>query len=431
MSARVLRVLLGLVLVGGGGVVGGPAGAAAPREAAAPIGWMDPVTLAPVGAEDVHAVVGPAGDMAVVWERAGAIETAVRPSGGDWGLPAEVVAAHDGDTPLAAYDDNGRLLVVWSVAGTSGPVRLMARVRDDTGAWGAPVRVARREAGTLRVEDLAVNASGDAVVGWLWNQRALVSRGQLDGLWTTGPGWPKTLSVDVALGDGGHGAAMLQRWVGPRTDDVTLTFEVARQTRGGVWGTPRVLQTVDQSPPWVGPGGVAVDAHGVTTVAWQRVGPGDDVVVAMRARPGRAFGGPVVLGQQPTRSEWAVRVLAAPGGQVVVAWVHNAVQGLRAVRRPAGGPWSDPAKVCAGPGLVMDWDLALAEGGAALAAVSRAAHFSAAWGTQTCSMTPAGRWSAPTQVTRAVDAPRVGISDRAAVVVWAGPPGLRARASEG
>lgn len=427
MFSNLSRCVAILALVGSASALGSPAGAAT----AVPSDWMDPVTLAPVGAEDLRAVVSDTGDMAVVWERSGAIEAAVRPAGGDWVLPATVVASAHSDVPLAAYDGAGRLLVVWAWSRAGDPPRVMARVMDDTGTWADPVQVAHRASGTLRAEDLAVNAKGDAVVGWLWRNRALVSRGSLGGGWTTAAAWTKTLTLDVALGDRGLAAAMLQRWVGPRTDDVTLTFEVARQTRAGVWGATRVLQTVDQSPPWVGPGGVAVDAKGVTTVAWQRVTAAATRVVAVRAGPGRAFGAPVVLGRQPTRTEWAVRVLATPAGDVLVTWVHNGVADVKAVRRPAGGPWSEPVVACGGQGVVMDWDVALAHGGRAVVAVSKAAHFAADYGTRTCFMGRAGHWAAPTQVTAAVDGPRVGLGDTDGLVAWLASPGVRARATEG
>ncbi|MFN8195754.1 MAG: hypothetical protein U0R80_15930 [Nocardioidaceae bacterium] len=233
MSSRVGRAVVSLVLVGGAFAVGQAGGAAV----AAPSDWMDPVTLAPVGAEDVHAVVADSGDMAVVWEHAGAIEAAVRPSDGDWAAPVTVAAAH-GDFPLAAFDATGRLLVVWTKAVAGDPVRLMSRAMDDTGVWASAVVVAHRADGAIRADDLAVDTSGDAVVGWLWGNRALVSSGSIGGGWSAPVAWSKTLSVDVALGDGGHAAAMLQRWVGPRSEEITLTFEVARRSPAGVWGRP-------------------------------------------------------------------------------------------------------------------------------------------------------------------------------------------------
>ncbi|MFN8195755.1 MAG: hypothetical protein U0R80_15935 [Nocardioidaceae bacterium] len=104
---------------------------------------------------------------------------------------------------------------------------------------------------------------------------------------------------------------------------------------------------------------------------------------------------------------------------------------VRAAHRPAAGPWEAARTVCRGDGVVMDWDVSLADGGRALVAVSKAAHFKAAYGTQTCFMSKAGRWAAPTQVTAAVDGPRVGLSDSDGLVAWLAGPGLRARATEG
>lgn len=79
----------------------------------------------------------------------------------------------------------------------------------------------------------------------------------------------------------------------------------------------------------------------------------------------------------------------------------------------------------------MDWDVALADGGRALVAVSKAAHFKADFGTRACFMNKAGRWSAATQVTAATDGPRVGLSNTDGLVAWLAAPGLRARATVG
>ncbi|HQR27800.1 MAG TPA: hypothetical protein PLP61_12250 [Nocardioides sp.] len=389
---------------------------------------MSTFLVSPAGATDVHAAASDAGDLAVVWERGGAVEMAYSPADVGFGTRV-VVSAADSSDPRAAYDASGRLLVVWTSAKGGEPPRLMSRVMTDTGTWAAPVQIATRPGGTIRVADVAVNASGQAVVGWLWRDRALVTRGALGGSWSTGAPWRKTLSVDVAIGDGGHAAAMLQGWVGPLADEATLTFAVARQSPAGVWGATKILQTVVQDPPWVGPGGVAVDAQGVTTVAWQRFSGTGTTVVARRARPGRAFGAPVVLAGQPTRSESPVRVLATPDGLVQVAWVHDWIAGVRAVRRPVGGPWSAPAVVCGGDGVVVGWDVALADTGQGLAAVSRAAHFGTQ-GTRTSVTNRAGRWLTPDQVSTIADGPQVAISTNWAVVTWLTPKGVRVTVNE-
>jgi hypothetical protein len=114
-----------------------------------------------------------------------------------------------------------------------------------------------------------------------------------------------------------------------------------------------------------------------------------------------------------------------------VLWVHNAVAGVRAAHRPAGGPWAKAAAVCPGTGIVLDWDVALADGGRALAAVSRVPHFKATYGASTCFMNKAGHWAAPVRVTAATDGPRVGLSNTDGVVAWLAAPGLRARATVG
>lgn len=164
-----------------------------------------------------------------------------------------------------------------------------------------------------------------------------------------------------------------------------MNGEVARQSRAGVWGAALVLQTVDQSPPWVGPGGVAIDAQGVTTVAWQRITGAGTSVVAIRARPGHGFGARVVLGAQPMP-----RHRDRP----------------RLGRRP-GRRW---------PGARGGVE------GAALQGHLRRQHLLHEQGR------PLGR---PLRVTAATDGPRVGLSNTDGLVAWLAAPGLRARAAVG
>lgn len=426
LARTTVRSLLAVALVGGAYAVV----PAAPAAADVSGDWMAAFTLGPAGSTDLQAVASDTGDMAVVWVHDGAVQLRHRVAGGDWSR-RYVVAGAGASSPRAAFDASGRLLVVWASTGSGHP-ELMARVRDVGGGWAEPVRLAQRTSGTLAPVDLAVNASGQAVVGWLWNHRALASRGSLDaGTWSASPAWTKTLAIDVAIGDGGHAAVMLQRWVGPLADDVTLTFAVARQSPAGVWAGTRVLQTVQQSPPWVGPGGIAVDAQGVTTLAWQRVRPEGTAVVAMRAQPGHAFGTAQVVAGQPLRSEAPVRVFATAQGDVLLAWLHQGNAEVRSARLPSGGEWSAPVVVCDGRGIVIDWDVAFADSGQALAAASRAPHFDWGYGTTTSVTRPSGRWTLPTPVTDVTGSPQVALGAHDAVVAWIGPHGVRARAAEG
>ena len=396
-------------------------GAAAPP---APGDWGPPVTISAAGGSDIRAAVAPSGEMAAVWGESGDVEWSIRPAGGEWSAAAPL--AHHAGGAQMGYDGEGRLLVVYGQGVAGGPARILARTHDPVLGWDKAVVVAHRASGDLRTVDLAVNAHGEALLGWSSDTTGLVSRRTAGGAWTTDARWPRTLDIDVAIGDGGMGALMLYRWTGPYADEITLVYQVARQARGHDWGPSKVLQRIDQSPPWASPGSVAVDARGTTTAAWEQATTRDYQVVAIRARKGHRWLDPVELGK-PVGPETPVLTMATPEGDVLVLWHAPWADDLSGALRPSVGPWSPFTHVCPGRGIVIGWDGALDPGGRAVVGVSRARSFDWGYGTRACLMNRHGRWSQPERLTSTTAYPTTAMSGGRAAMLWTGPQGLQAR----
>ncbi|HQR27292.1 MAG TPA: hypothetical protein PLP61_09660 [Nocardioides sp.] len=439
MFSEVGRLLVTTALVCTGGAAAGGVSGVAVRAARADV-WDPAVTLSEPNwyqyASD--SAVSANGDMAVVWDLDGDIQLARRPAGGDWD-PTETVAS-DAGSPQLDYDGAGRLLLVWATNQAGSPKRIVARTLTPGSGWDAPRVIAHRRTGSVSVLDLDLNAGGEALLAWQWNTRGLVSRATTAGTWSTGLRISNVDSraLDVELGDGGLAAVLVQRAIRRGENAADLILQVARQPRGGEWGPFTVVRTLRDVPaPWVGTGGLAVDATGRTTVAWlARTPTGSWEIRAIRARGARPWGKPAVLATSVGDWESPVRVVGNPRGDVVVTYQGWRDRSLRAVHRPSDGPWSAPVNVSGRVAYICDWDAALAPNGRALALWSRSSGPGDwGYGVDAALMTPAGKWRAPQRLTstKTVDghARLAAMNHGEALAVWsakAGPYAFRVTA---
>lgn len=369
---------------------------------AAPPGWEPAVGLsqARVGMIASAAVVSPLGDQAVVWVRDGQVRVALRPAGDTWAR--SVAVGTDAGSAVAAYDVAGRLMVVWAQHPDAAPATIVARTLGPAGVWGDPVVVAQRDTGAVAVEGLAVNGAGEAVVAWRRNSRGLVAQGTFDGGWTTTLGVAHAARMQVAIGDGGLAAVLVQRIV-TAGDSSDVSWVVVRHLRGGTWGDPSVLQRLNGfGPPVPGPGGVFVDAAGRTTVAWDdRVEGGRWGVTVVRARGNGAWHAPRVLWRHRTFSEFPVLVTGAQDGRVLVTFAGPGSASVLAARWDPSAGWSRPAAVTGAASYVNDWSAAMDPSGRALVVwTPSSGPGSFGDGVRAALMSRAGRWADPVWLSR-------------------------------
>lgn len=386
--------------------VGGDASGRAPQVgAAAAAGWSAPVTLAPEG-RPVSASVSPDGDLAAVWQTQDGPRLAVRPAGGEWS-DAAPVARYAGLAEVA-YDGSGDLVLAWGDHRPGLPARV--RVRQlSAGTWSPAQTVARRDQGDLGVVDLAVNRRGAALLAWQWEKglqrTGFVSRGHVGADWTTGLRVPHAAWLEVAIGDGGLAAAMVQQAVvDPSTSAADLTWAVARQYRQRPWSSLRTLQTLtDVGPPWPGPGDVHVDGAGRTTAAWDHRGTdGRWRIVAARAVQGQPWQQPKVLARRVGWGDFPVRVTGAQQGELLVTYVRQPANGWLEAVRWANPGWERPVSVSGDVRYVNDWDAAMDSSGAAVALWTPSdGPGTPGRGVTAALLTASGSWAAPQRLSKA------------------------------
>lgn len=428
MISALARLTLTTALLCAGTAGATAVGAPAPVDLTG--GWDPPVTLAEEGLT-ADLAVSATGDMTVAVLNDGDLELVQRAVGGAWTPPETLVDHGRVAAAQVAYDAAGLPVVAWADTNLSEQARIVVRRGLAGGGWSARAVVALRDNGSFYFLDLDVNAGGDGLLGWSWlapgrQPRLLVARGAAAGTWDPPSRWDGVNEQVVALGDNGSAAVMMEVWGGE--SDPTLALKVVRQVLGEPWGTPKTMTTVSSEVPFVGIGGVAVDAQGFTIASWrQEPVPNQWEVVASRARQGGAWGPVTVLAPSAGFSEYPIRVMATPEGAALVAWTR-AYSSVRAALRPAGGDWLGPVTVTLGEGLVVGWDAAMDPTGRAVVVSARAPSFSTlGYGIDARLMNRAGVWGVPTRLTTVTENfPWAEMGHGDALAVWRG---ARIRAS--
>ncbi len=369
-------------------------------------GWSAPVTLAAQG-WPISASVSPDGDLAAVWQTEDGPRLAVRVSGDDWSEPAPVAPA--AGLAEVAYAGSGDLVLAWGDHRPGLPARVRVRQLSD-GVWSPAQTIARRDRGGLGVADLAVNRRGATLIAWQWEKglrrTGFVSRGRVGHTWTTGLRVPRAFGLEVALGDGGLAAAMVQQAVVDQSTSTAeeLTWAAARQYRARPWSSLKTLQRLtDVGPPWPGPGDIHVDAAGRTSAAWDDQGAnGRWRIVAARAVQGRPWQQPKALARRVGWGDFPVHVSGAQAGEVLVTFVRQpANRQLEAVRWASPG-WQRPVSVSGDVRYVTDWDAAMDPSGAAVA-LWTPSHGPGTFGrgAAVALMTGSGSWATPHRLSKA------------------------------
>lgn len=235
---------------------------------------------------------------------------------GSFSAPVTLDSKVDADDARVATSPGGETVVAWTAPREDGSGVVKVAVGSGDGSFGAPQTVSRGNAWSVdneRVSRVAINAAGDAVVGW-------------------------------------------KRWYAEGYEKSRV--EVALREAGGTFGTPLAISPkgeIEYGPV------VAIDRRGGVVAAWTRYRGrrGGKFVMEVAIRPPGGRFGPV---RQISRGglEGAGPVLAMNArGDAVVLWERNprwkkVDPGIEAIRieaafRPAGGSFPHRGRAISGP----------------------------------------------------------------------------------
>ena len=287
--------------------------------------WSAPVTVGR-GYNPVVAIA-PDGRVVVVWRSTteAGVSASVRPPGGQWG-PAVTASGGPYRDLGVGIDGSGNAIAAWMTGGNAVDTASLAAGAKK---WTKITTLAA--AG--QAVDLAVNATGSAVITWATRTAALAASGTVLGGFAAPvalgppPGYPIGHTRVVLNGQGDAAAA----WVASGGVD-----RVATRSPDGSWAPSVTLSTTSSD----GRIDVAIDGAGdARAIFGQQSGSYPNNVISVAYTSARPAGGtwstPALL-SAPGDATTSPHVVADAAGTFVVSWVDNTT-GLTVLTSPPGG----------------------------------------------------------------------------------------------
>jgi len=288
--------------------------------------------------------LGASGVVAVSWIVPGTefvpakLVVSVRPLGGNFSTPEEVVSGATVFDSELAVADNGCVTIVWAAGGA-----IKTTSRSPAGAW-FPVLVLSATGASGGLLDLAMNDAGAAVVTWqeaasggsgptaihaAYRPASVRSRWWADETISSGTGlatWNPKAGIDA---DGDVAVGYL--------DGHTLM--VARKPAAGGWSLPQPV-----SPPsdQVYYPALAMDAAGNIALAWQALDANNYGTISERVLS--ATGELTAINVLSTGFEdasWPMISISRDGSIAAVTWCDNSTLAARVALGPLRGDWTD------------------------------------------------------------------------------------------
>jgi len=244
--------------------------------------WSSPVGISRGNTGDrARLAVDAHGDFTAIWEGFDVIESAVKPAGGNWEMPAVLTELWAG-SPAVSVNAGGEAIAAWILNLSNTERRIEGAARSPDGSWGTPVALSEVTEQIGR-PDVAIDARGDAAASWSTSSGESISAG---------------------------------------------VFAAVRPS-GGSWQTPTELSRTD--PPESNPQ-IAIAPSGEVLAVWWGVDEGDTIVESSaRPTPSAGWQAPVALSR--TASYMAMPRLAEDGqGNAVAAWTAEESGGAGAIR---------------------------------------------------------------------------------------------------
>jgi hypothetical protein len=267
-----------------------------------------------------------------------------RAPGGGWSTSPVVGSGFVSGTQLAV-NASGAAVVAWQRmtqrANGPGPFRVFASYRDTAGArWSSPERVPNTKA----VEQVGIDDAGRVLLMYLGSGRKgddslKTVRRSRAGRWGKPQriGGPNAYQFKMALGAGGAAMVAYTRTNREEHDEQYTS----RMSPAGTWAAP-VRQPAGLP---VGPRAIDMDAKGRELITWWQ---GTDLLFRSSGPDGR-WRKPCVLAadvSKPHRSELDTQLVVNRRGDAVVVWrAMGRLAQLWARYKPAGDDWMEPVKV--------------------------------------------------------------------------------------
>ncbi|HZK15276.1 MAG TPA: hypothetical protein VFC52_01640 [Solirubrobacterales bacterium] len=384
-------------------------------------------------AESPQVAVDSQGNATAIWRRWSGekliIESAVRPVGGVWSVPATLDVDTGGgyessQSPQVAVDPEGDATAVWERRLDGRTFVIKSATRPAGGSWSAPITISSMG----RFNDwprVVVDSEGNATAVWLWSigESSVVQSATrpAGGIWSA----PVNVSAvgraafffDVALDPQGGATAVWE-------DESKGTIQSATRPAGGSWSAPVDLSTAGafaHSPQ------VAVDPQGNATAVWERYNPKGTLIQSATRPAGGSWSAPVNL-FKPKRHAQQPQIAVDPQGNATAVWARSNGDELiiQGATRPPGGSWSAPVDVSGDGGRGGEKPQLVVDPRGTATAVwrgyDRNRHTDAI---QAATRPLRGRWSSPTDIsnrtkTIGISEPQVAVDPLGnATVVWA------------
>ena len=324
--------------------------------------WQSPVALAEPGVgSGPRAAVDSAGNAVVVWSHDVGEPRFLQASyrrarGGPWDSPIDLSDDRfRAGTQQVAIDGAGNVVAAWARSGPSGLVAQAAVRSASSGIWGPPVDLSRPDAAVAGPPSLAVGSGGNALVGWVLAS-GVVQAAAWSGSWHSPVdlGSGAAAGVDVALSASGDAVVV---WT------AGAVVRAAFRPAGSGWtGAADVASSAHSLPAPQ----VALDPAGNAHAVW--VGGAGTLQASARARASGAWSPPVAL-SAPNREATAPQLAVDAAGNAVAVWTDAGA--TRGAIRPAQGTWQPPNDLSRPNEPTRDVRVAFGRVGAALAVWSR------------------------------------------------------------
>jgi uncharacterized repeat protein (TIGR01451 family) len=333
--------------------------------------WSTPESLSAAGqnATVPQVAFDASGDAVAVWLRFNGANTIVqaagRPAGGSWSTPEDLSGAgQDATAPQVVMGPTGEVLVVWTRFNGTNKIIQAASRPTGAGAWSAPANLseAGQDAG---VAQLAIDPAGDAVAVWERsngvNTIIQAAKRPAGGAWAP----PTDLSepglnangASVAIDAAGNAVAVWNRISGANT-----IMQASSAPAGSSWST---ATDISEAGPSTGAGRVALRPGGEAIAVWRR-NNGVSTVIETASRPiGGSWSTPQTLSESG-QSTNQPRIAIDPAGNAFVVWNRAGALTIQVATKPPGGPWSTPTSLSESGGSALAPQIAVDSGGDAV-----------------------------------------------------------------